>query len=590
MVAFKIEDYNGDGRLDVAGIIPEDPAPIRLWLGSMEGGKATLGAQVSFEMPALREMEPVRLPNTPACRIATIERASKRIVLYEVATEKIESAGDRDAALSVFSFTDPANRKRDSVVCDVDGDGLLDLVATDTEANALVVYKQVKGKGLQPGDSSPSLSDITFLSAGNVDEDPFAELFVLSEKEGVVGRCDVTADGVPFPQPLNIPDGNTPVAMNLVVLEKGPALAVVAKSTRDYFMYLIDMKGERQTIPLGQQSRSPDTIIGLDADQDGKTDLLLFTRDKPMTMLLASDDASAKGGFKLMESKDMGQFGLVQAANAANTAVYDIDGNGKKELLIADKNYVRAVRYDSKPSSPGVSPGWQVVEQVNALDTSAKLVSIAVLDESASGASPTDRIVAADKENSKLVVMAKTEEPSSKPDKAPQPPSWKQVESLKIRGFAFNTIYAGAFDGTDTKNILAIGDGGFAVINLSGERVSLKQFAAWRTDEERRVQHELTAGDINNDGHVDLISLDAGEQMCEIFTFTDTNKLVYATGFKVFESKLFTSGEPREYQPSDALIADLTGDGANDLILLAHDRVLIYPQMTKTSAAATAKK
>ena len=66
--------------------------------------------------------------------------------------------------------------------------------------------------------------------------------------------------------------------------------------------------------------------------------------------------------------------------------------------------------------------------------------------------------------------------------------------------------------------------------------------------------------------------------------------MLYATGFKVFESKLFTSGEPREYQPSDCLIADVTGDGANDLILLAHDRVLIYPQMTKTSAAATAKK
>ena len=26
-------------------------------------------------------------------------------------------------------------------------------------------------------------------------------------------------------------------------------------------------------------------------------------------------------------------------------------------------------------------------------------------------------------------------------------------------------------------------------------------------------------------------------------------------------------------------ISDVTGDGANDLILLAHDRVLIYPQM-----------
>jgi hypothetical protein len=27
-----------------------------------------------------------------------------------------------------------------------------------------------------------------------------------------------------------------------------------------------------------------------------------------------------------------------------------------------------------------------------------------------------------------------------------------------------------------------------------------------------------------------------------------------------------------------AVIADVTGDGANDLVLLCHDRVLVYPQ------------
>jgi len=32
-------------------------------------------------------------------------------------------------------------------------------------------------------------------------------------------------------------------------------------------------------------------------------------------------------------------------------------------------------------------------------------------------------------------------------------------------------------------------------------------------------------------------------------------------------------GEPRE-----ALIADLTGDGRNDLVIVVHDRILLYPQ------------
>lgn len=574
MVALKVEDFNGDKLLDIAGVIPEDPAPVRLWLGGNENGKGNLGAQVRFEMPALREFEAVRLPGKAAADLATIERQAKRVVLYEVAEEAVESSGDRDAAIAVYSFTDAGNKKRDSEIIDIDGDGMLDLLATDTESNSLVVYRQAKDKGLQPGERYPSLSDINFIAAANVDDDKFAEIFVLSEKEGVVGRCDAGPEGVPFPSPLNIPDGNTPVAMNLVQLEHGPHVAVVAKSGRDYVLYLIDMKGERETISLGSQSRNPDTILALDADQDGKTDLLLLTRDKPMTMLKAEAD----GKFKLMESKDMGQFGLVQAANSVNTAVIDSDGNGKPELLIADKNYVRALRYDTNPAA-GVSPGWQVVRQINANDPASKLVSVALLG---------DRIIAADKDNGRLLVMAKTEQKAAKEGDAAPPPAWQQVESLKVRGFPFNAIYAGSFTGDGNENILALGDDGFAIIRLGGERISLKQVAAWRSDEERRFEHELTAGDLNSDGFTDLVALDAGEQMAEILTISEAERLLYATAFKVFESKLFSGGEPREYEPSDALIADVTGDGANDLILLSQDRVLIYPQLTREMAAEMA--
>lgn len=554
-VAFFIEDYNGDDRLDIAAVLPEDAAPVRLWFGGYEAGQTTLGAQHRFEMPALREFDAVRLPRTPEARIAVIERASKRIVLYKVDRETTRRAGDREADLRVFSFTDAGNRKRDHAVVDVDGDGRLDLVATDTEANTVVVYRQVAGKGLQAAESHPSLSEMDFLAAGNVDEDEAAEVFVMSEQEGVVGRSDMGPDGLPFPSPLNITDGMEPVAMNLVTLESGPHIAAVVKDGRDYQVDLLAMDGTRTSIELGKLSRSPETIIALDADQDDRTDLLLFTRDKPMTMLYATAD-----GFKLTESGEMGQYGLVKAATAQNTAVSDIDGDGKAELLIAEKNFVRAVRYETDPPA-GVSPGWQVVDQVNARDSASDLVSIALLG---------DRMAVADEENDRLVMMTR------------EGGAWREMESIYVRGFDFSAIHAGAFSGDDEENILAVGDDGFAVIRLAGERIALNEFATWRTSEENRFQHELTSGDVNSDGFTDLVSLDAGEQMCEIFTFTETHQLVYATGFQVFESRIFSGGEPREFEPSECYIADVTGDGANDLVLLAHDRVLIYPQMTET--------
>lgn len=565
VVAFMVEDYNGDGHLDITGIIPENAAPVRLWLAGMDKGLPVLSAQRRFDMPPLREFEPVRLPNDKAARMAVIERASKRVVIYKLDREMIEAVGDRDASLRVYSFTDDRNNNRDHAVVDVDGDGLLDLVATDIEANTLVVYKQMPGKGLQTGESYPSLSDMDALAAGNVDDDPFAELFVLSEKEGVVGRCDVDENGVPFPVPLTISEGFTPVTLNLVTFDGTPQLAVVVRSGRQYAIDLLDLKGERTTVDLGSLSRSPDTVLALDADQDGRTDLLLFTPDKPMTMLQAKED----GTFTVMESSAMGQFGLVKDASAANTAVFDIDGDGKEELLITNRNYMRAVRYVPNPGG-NVSPGWQVVAQINATDSSSKLVSLAMLD---------DRIFAADKENSRLIIIGRKD---GKGDEARQ---WEELETVNIRGFSFNTIHAGSFAGDDTNNILAVGDDGFATIQLAGERLTLNEVDSWRTSDERQLQHEISTGDLNGDGFQDMVSLDAGQQMCQIFTFTEAEHMLYATGFKVFESQLFSGGEPREYQPSNAYIGDVTGDGADDLVLLAHDRVLIYPQMTREDVA-----
>ncbi len=113
---------------------------------------------------------------------------------------------------------------------------------------------------------------------------------------------------------------------------------------------------------------------------------------------------------------------------------------------------------------------------------------------------------------------------------------------------------------------------------MEGDRISLNEIQSWRTDSDRRVQHELAVGDVNGDGYSDMVSLDAGEQMLEIFTFAESGTMLYATGFKIYETKIFSGGEPREWQPSQAVITDVTNDGKNDVLLLSHDRVLLYRQ------------
>ena len=66
--------------------------------------------------------------------------------------------------------------------------------------------------------------------------------------------------------------------------------------------------------------------------------------------------------------------------------------------------------------------------------------------------------------------------------------------------------------------------------------------------------------------------------MLEIFSFTAAGRMLYAMGFKIFESKIFSGGEPREWQPSQVIINDFTDDSLNDVLLLTHDRLLLYTQ------------
>ena len=126
--------------------------------------------------------------------------------------------------------------------------------------------------------------------------------------------------------------------------------------------------------------------------------------------------------------------------------------------------------------------------------------------------------------------------------------------------------------------VLCVSDEAVAVVGLGGAGMSLEEVAVYRSEEERRVEHEIEVGDVNSDGYLDVVVLDAGEQMCQILTTSASRNLLEATEFKVFESRLFSRGDSREYEPSELIVGDLTGDGHDDILLVVHDRLIIYPQ------------
>ena len=370
--AIFVEDYDGDGESDVMAVAPLDGAPVRVWLQSRgAGGSGELTRELRFEMPPLREAEPVRLPGEKACAFATIEEPTRRITLYRLTRELVPEGSDGtqgEVLAEVVGFADGRSAERAVEVVDLDADGLPDLLATNKTGNSISVFRQRADAGLTTGVSSPSFREPTVVTAGQWTGDARPEIFVASEAEATVGVCsyDAATGLASFPQPIPLrTPGAAPVAMEHVTIDGQAAVAVVVRKGRDLVVELhqADANGAYANVdlPLAGITQPPRHILAHDADRDGKTDLLLLTPSQPMIMLYNRGAAAEGGAFAVLKREDMRQFGLVSAAGPDNTLSLDVAGDGGSELLIASGNFVRACVYDA-------ATGWSVVEQINVSD------------------------------------------------------------------------------------------------------------------------------------------------------------------------------------------------------------------------------
>src|ERR1035441_4428892 len=72
--------------------------------------------------------------------------------------------------------------------------------------------------------------------------------------------------------------------------------------------------------------------------------------------------------------------------------------------------------------------------------------------------------------------------------------------------------------------------------------------------------------------------LETAKNYLDLVTFDKNRKLVPGDRWQVFESHTFRGAQNAIPEPRECAVADVTGDKKNDLIVLVHDRILVYPQ------------
>ncbi len=566
----QLADLNGDGRLDLCYMANEGST--RGLCARLQTNDGRLGPEVCFDLQQPRSVTLSNVDQKPGHEILTVESRNGRVVVSSLQPAESEKGSLPVRLLQYGIGTAGASRDRAAAIGDLDGDKLTDVLVTDAEQAQVLLYRQNGIDGLGMAEVFPSLLGVTDLAMSDVDADAKLDIVLLSAKEGVIAVSKFADGRITFPETiLKKPDATELVAVSVIQAAERPQIVVgmtqgTGASMKLEFQRLVRSEtgswslaeGDEKIALTGAVGARGVRLVRMDVNKDGRADLLSVpsgTSKAGVQVLLQQENGS------LALAKQKSQLDLGVSA-AGRTFVVD------ERLLVARDSFARAMSFGDA--------GWKVEDQFNAGETSASLEGVASLNlDEEEG----DEIVLVDTGVRKLRVLRKQ-------DGVYRP--WKEVE---LGSLQFTSSIVADLNGDSRDDLLLMGAQHFSVLYAGRPDSELKELASFESDREDSYPADVIAGDINGDGQVDLTVIDTSIDGLEILKFDVDKGIKEATHFRVFEEKrLVSADEDRGTEPREGLIADVTADGRPDLILLCHNRLILYPQDTGVVIPATDEK
>lgn len=547
-------DLNGDGRKDLVYMASGRRDGLRVRLQQSD---TTFGPELAYRIEIARSTYQ-KLPRdgkSPGFAYVQNQTAMLSVVALEPGVRPEGALGTlkpRVYSLPTVPKTAPAY-----AVADIDGDKRPDLAIATADSAQVFVHFQNSAGELGEGKPFPSLPDGRALAAADWDGDGRGEIFVGSPKEQTVGVARFTPGGrLSYPQPLAVK--GKPVALDAGSLGAGGkvvlavALEESGKRRIDFLTHAETGAAVLASVELAGLKTDPRAIRLLDANQDGRNDLAVFIPFEPMRLLVQD----AAGAFADISGTAGYRKGLVDGLDPSALSLADVDGDGKAEMLVAGSGYARILRLDDAGT-------LQVVDQFNARDPGSEVAATFAVDADGDGGR---EIVLLDRKNDQFQVLRRNAQGV-----------FIFADAIPVSRIDFLGSIQADFNADGRDDILVFGKDRFWSVPVGAPDFGVETLFTYETDL-KDVRHEdVAAGDLNGDGVSDLVLIDPRSNLVEVLVRQDLT-VRSALHFRVFEADPHAQRRGGQgAEPRETLIADVTGDGKNDLILLVHDRVLTYP-------------
>lgn len=558
--AIDIFDINGDSRPDLILLNWEASNPIRVRLQTASG---RLGPELHFAVPPIRSLTADDLDGDKQPEIVTISQTSGRAQISHFVRKEATKSGLKNEAgeFQILPLSKSSKARKGLVWADVNGDQRPDLLIAQPDTGQLTVYLQMGDGTLAASKSFPCLAGVSDIavSPGTPGHPP--EIFVLSTDERQIGSTTYTEQGrMAFPTPL--PLAGKPLSLAIGSLKKGepPLLAAIVEIDDRRQLVIGTAKNGFRTQKLASSFKSnPANLRFDDVDQDGLSDLVILIPYEKVKVLLQTP------------GKDFEEIDIALPGGGADqpwASSADVDGDGKAELLLAQKNFLRAVVLkrpaSEQPAGQSNQWTWVVKDQVNASTPSSRIVAATPLPGAASNI-PMLCLLDAERKALTLCERDKTG-------------VWQIQRNLSLPYTDFTEIRTVEVGGSSVPSVALLGANGVGWLSLAGPRWEFTELDGYETLIKDGRLTDATLGDLNHDGRKDIVFLETARNHLDLATYSKTQKLVPGNRWQVFEERSFRSRRGEGTEPREALASDLNGDGKPDLAIIVHDRVLVYLQ------------